>query len=56
MERIEVFVAKKEGVQLPCYATKASSGVDLCAFIEEPLTLKPLERFIAADGHLYRHP
>ncbi len=50
MERIEVFVAKKEGVQLPSYATKSSSGVDLCAFIEEPLTLKPLERLLLPTG------
>jgi dUTP pyrophosphatase len=50
MERIEVFVAKKEGVQLPSYATESSSGVDLCAFIEEPLTLKPLERLLLPTG------
>lgn len=50
MERIEVFVAKKEGVQLPRYATEASSGVDLCAFIEEPLVIKPLERSLLPTG------
>ena len=36
MEKLEVFIARKDGAQLPAYATDASSGVDLCAFIEEP--------------------
>lgn len=50
MEKLEVFIARKEGVQLPLYATDASSGVDLCAFIEEPVVLKPFERFLVPTG------
>lgn len=50
MEKLEVFIARKEGVQLPLYATDASSGVDLCAFMEEPVVLKPFERFLVPTG------
>jgi len=50
MEKLEVFIAKKEGVQLPLYATDTSSGVDLCAFIDVPVVLKPLERSLVPTG------
>jgi dUTP pyrophosphatase len=50
MERLEVLIAKKEGAGVPCYATDASSGVDLCAFIEKPMVIKPLERFLIPTG------
>ena len=50
MERIEIHIAKKEGAQIPDYATGASSGVDLRAFIEDPVVLKPLERFLVPTG------
>ena len=50
MERLEVFIAKKDGALLPAYATEASSGVDLCAFIEESVVLKPFERALVPTG------
>jgi dUTP pyrophosphatase len=50
MESLEVLIARKDGAQLPGYATDASSGVDLCAFIEEPIVLKPLERSLVPTG------
>ncbi|HVN96030.1 MAG TPA: dUTP diphosphatase [Syntrophorhabdaceae bacterium] len=50
MERIEVLVAKREGVELPTYATDASSGVDLCAFIDEPVVLNHMERSLIPTG------
>lgn len=50
MERLEVFVSKKDGALLPQYATGASSGLDLCAFLDEALTMKPLERLLIPTG------
>jgi len=50
MERLEVLITKKEGVRLPAYATDASSGVDLCALLDEHLTMKPLERLLIPTG------
>lgn len=35
---------------LPSYATKQSAGLDLYAFIENQITLKPLERMLVATG------
>ncbi len=35
---------------LPEYKTAGASGMDLCAAIEEPVTLKPLERKLIPTG------
>lgn len=39
-----------EGLDLPAYATAQSAGMDLCAAISAPITLKPLERAIIETG------
>ncbi|NPB06181.1 MAG: dUTP diphosphatase [Aquificae bacterium] len=38
------------GLPLPSYATPGSSGMDLRAAVEEPVTLKPLERALIPTG------
>lgn len=35
---------------LPAYATEGSSGMDVRAFINEPITLQPLERALIPTG------
>lgn len=50
MERLEVAVKKKEGVTLPVYATESSSGLDLAAFLDEPVMLEPLARALIPTG------
>lgn len=35
---------------LPVYKTNLSAGMDLCAFIKEPISLKPLERRLIKTG------
>jgi len=50
VEKLEVFVSRKDGALLPQYATDASSGLDLCAFLDEALTMKPLERLLIPTG------
>ena len=35
---------------LPEYKTKGAAGMDLCAAIDKPLTLKPLERALVQTG------
>ncbi|MBO5948554.1 dUTP diphosphatase [bacterium] len=37
-------------VQIPQYQTVGSSGMDLCAFIEEDIILKPMERKLIPTG------
>lgn len=35
---------------IPKYQTEGAAGMDLCAAIEEPITLKPLERALIPTG------
>lgn len=50
MEKLEVVVKKKDGVTLPVYATESSSGLDLAAFLEEPVILEPFARALIPTG------
>ncbi|HEX2966772.1 MAG TPA: dUTP diphosphatase [Syntrophorhabdaceae bacterium] len=50
MEKLKVSISAKNGVSLPEYATNLSSGVDLKAFIEEPISLKPMQRALVPTG------
>jgi dUTP pyrophosphatase len=50
MERLEVVIKKKDGVNLPSYATESSSGLDLVAFLEQPVVLEPLKRALIPTG------
>jgi dUTP pyrophosphatase len=50
MEELEVLVSMAERAHLPEYATPSSSGMDLCALLDEPATLLPLERRLIPTG------
>jgi dUTP diphosphatase len=50
MEKLKVLISAKSGALLPTYATAASAGMDLLAFIDEPVTLKPFERTLIPTG------
>lgn len=50
MEKIEVKILKEEGVTLPKYMTEGASGMDVCAYMDEPVTLKPLGRDLIPTG------
>ncbi len=47
---MQVQIINKSKHNLPNYETIASAGMDLRANIEEPITLKPLERAIVPTG------
>ncbi|MBO7255141.1 MAG: dUTP diphosphatase [Paludibacteraceae bacterium] len=47
---MKINIINKSKHSLPEYATKYSAGVDLRANIEEPITLKPLERKLIPTG------
>ena len=47
---IQVKVINKGKQPLPAYATEQSGGMDLRADIEQPVTLKPLERRLIPTG------
>ena len=51
MEKIKLKLQKlNDAVTLPCYQTEGAAGMDLCAFLQEPVTLKPLERRLIPTG------
>ena len=46
----EVYIINESPFELPAYATISSAGVDLKAFLDHPIDLKPLERKIIPTG------
>lgn len=50
MAPIEVKIVNKGPHPLPCYSTALSAGMDLRAWLTEPVTLQPLERTMLHTG------
>lgn len=47
---MKIKIINRSNHTLPSYESKASAGMDLRAFIQEPIKLKPLERNIIKTG------
>jgi dUTP pyrophosphatase len=47
---MHIKIINKSSHELPSYETIASAGMDLRANLQEPITLKPLERIIVKTG------
>ena len=47
---MDVKIVNKSRHQLPTYATVGSAGMDLKANTSEPITLKPMERYLFPTG------
>ncbi len=43
-------IINKSTNELPAYQTKQAAGVDLCAFLEKAVVLKPMERKLIGTG------
>lgn len=50
MKEIEVKIVNHSNNPLPEYSTKDSAGMDLRAMLDEPVTLRPLERALIPTG------
>ena len=50
MEKIEVKIVNRGPHEVPQYGTALSAGMDLRAWLEEPLTLQPLQRALVHTG------
>lgn len=50
MQKVKVKIIKEEGVELPKYMTEESAGMDVRAFIKEPIVLGSLERVLVPTG------
>jgi dUTP pyrophosphatase len=47
---IEIKIINKSDNALPAYQTSQAAGMDLCANLNEPIILKPFERFLIPTG------
>ncbi|MBQ2025188.1 MAG: dUTP diphosphatase [Paludibacteraceae bacterium] len=47
---VQIPIINKSNNELPAYATELSAGVDLRAFLSQPVELKPLERMLIPTG------
>ena len=50
MDQIKVKIVNKSPHGLPQYATPSSAGVDLRAWLQQPLVLQPLQRALVHTG------
>lgn len=50
IEKLNVKVINKSSNTLPEYGTEHAAGLDIRAFLEEPIVLKPLERVLVKTG------
>ncbi|MFN2437853.1 MAG: dUTP diphosphatase [Chitinophagaceae bacterium] len=50
MTRIIIKLINKSNNPLPQYATEGAAGMDIRAFLEEPVQLKPMERTLIPTG------
>jgi dUTP pyrophosphatase len=50
MEKLKVKVVNRSTNELPAYSTDQSAGMDLRAWLDEPVTLQPLERRLIHTG------
>ena|SRR6476620_4556752 len=50
MSTLDIHVINKSSNPLPAYATTGSSGLDIRAFLDAPVTLQPLERQLIPTG------
>lgn len=50
MERIKIKVINRSGNELPAYETFSAAGMDVRAYLKEPVTLGSLERALIPTG------
>lgn len=50
MKKIKVRIVNRSTNELPTYGTQQSAGMDLRAWLNEPVTLQPLERRLIPTG------
>ncbi len=50
MQNIAISIINQSSNPLPAYATEGSSGMDIRAFIQQPVVLQPLQRALISTG------
>lgn len=56
-EKVALRIKKMAHAQnLPAYATEGAAGMDLCAALEKPCHLKPMQRYAVPTGLIFEVP
>lgn len=50
MQTIEIKIINTSTNPLPSYATNGASGMDIRAYLEDPVILQPMERYLVPTG------
>jgi len=50
IEKVEVKIVNKSPNQFPAYSTELSAGMDLRAWLQEPVVLQPMQRALIPTG------
>jgi dUTP pyrophosphatase len=50
MPQLDVRIINKSDNPLPAYATVGAAGMDIRAYLQDPITILPLERYLAPTG------
>jgi dUTP pyrophosphatase len=53
---ISIFCTAQKGAKLPAYQTDGAAGADICAFLDEPVTIAPLSRALIPTGLFFSIP
>ena len=53
---VKIKVLAKEGAALPVYKTAGAAGADVCAFLENDMTIGPNERQLVPTGLFFEIP
>lgn len=56
MNKIEVKCVASEGAVIPCYKTEGAAGADVCAFINETVTIAPGSFAMIPTGLFFEIP
>ena len=56
MSKVKIKIINRSPNPLPEYATAGAAGMDIRAYLEAPVTLKPLERFLVPTGLFMQLP
>lgn len=50
MDKVKVKIINNSGNALPSYETPSAAGMDVRAFIKEPIVIKPMQRVLVPTG------
>lgn len=56
MNKVDVKVVAQKGAVIPEYKTMGAAGADICALLENSITIKPFERAMIPTGLFFEIP